>query len=260
VGATPVPCEEAGSADPGQCCGGGWPPAAMEWWWLAAGFLRGRWSSSARAAGWPQISARPWRPARLRPPGHGRRSWWWSSACGSFASGGCKWGVAAPRGGGRGQSLRGRLFLGPSPAALRCRRRVWRGAARRRVVQHATVPRMASCCILAARPPSPMESFPFAAGLLGGLEGGASRLRAWARLDLPSLAGRWCGLGQIERDLARAILLLSVPGSASLSRVVLAGESGCRSLSSRQWGPPCDFIVGWLSGVSPEKSVCSNSG
>jgi hypothetical protein len=35
--------------------------------------------------------------------------------------------------------LRGGLFLGPSPAALRRRRRVWQGAAGRRVVQHATV-------------------------------------------------------------------------------------------------------------------------
>jgi hypothetical protein len=41
VGATPVPCEEAGSADPGQCCGGGWLPAAVEWWWLAVGFCEG---------------------------------------------------------------------------------------------------------------------------------------------------------------------------------------------------------------------------
>jgi hypothetical protein len=73
---------------------------------------------------------------------------------------------------------------------------------------------------------------------------GISRTRA--RLDLPSLAGRWCGLGQIERDLARAILLLFIPGSASPSRVVLARESGCRSLTSRQWGPPCDINVGWL--------------
>jgi hypothetical protein len=89
-------------------------------------------------------------------------------------------------------------------------------------------------------------------GLLGGLGGGASRLRTWARLDLPSLAGRWCGLCQIERDLAGAILLLSVPGSASPSRVVLAGESGYQSLISRQWGPPCDINVGWLGCVSGE--------
>jgi hypothetical protein len=36
--------------------------------------------------------------------------------------------------------LRGGLFLGPSPAALRRRRRVWRGAAGRWVVQHTIVP------------------------------------------------------------------------------------------------------------------------
>jgi hypothetical protein len=120
--------------------------------------------------------------------------------------------------------LHSRLFLGHSPAALQ-RQRVWRGASRHRVVQHTTVTPsdglMLHCGSTAA---IPNGVFPLCCvGLLGGPGGGASRLQTWARLDLPSLARQWCGLGQIERDLARAILLLSILGSASPPRIVLAG-------------------------------------
>jgi hypothetical protein len=66
---------------------------------------------------------------------------------------------------------------------------------------------MASCCVLAARPPSPMESFPFAAGA------------AW-------LPGRWCqstaDLGSPGSAISGWAVVWSMPDRAGSGRTNIA--------------------------------------